>query len=513
LPLGNAIRSGVISLNGNQPIGEPVDPTNPSVIPDNRANMTLDFGFVPIGLYVTKDDGYNAIVTGQETTYTITLSNPSGAPVTGVVLTDQIPTNDPEGFDPASISWTCSATGGAVCPTTSGTNANLNEAIGDMPTGSQVVYQVTARVRPCVGNCGTSIVNTVDVTSNEYALIQATDTNGIIADPPSGVKIGTAFSGTIIRWEMVWISTTDPSVGQPAVITDTLPANQTPSGNLVCHARGSSITTLCELTGNTITWEGTIYGGTGNQVEFVFDVTVAGAGDYINSATLNQPSTNVEVSAVGMVTVVDDATPAPTLTQTPAPMTGTPLPPITQTPVSTVTPAPTTVITTQTQTPMPEASTPSCALLSVVSSPSYAGSGMPIDWTVTVYNPNGDSLSDTVITLPLPSELSVQDVIVPAHAQATHADGLITIRIPVLGAGEQLIITIKTQVRNDVVMPFTITLTARLNDCTSASASLGSVASLPETGETPILSGRLVLLIGSLLGAILWIAVGSGDVT
>src|SRR5205085_2262459 len=60
--------------------------------------------------------------------------------------------------------WTCSATGGAVCPNASGAG-DLNETLATFPAGSTVTYTVTATV---------------------IATPPATVTNTATATPPSG---------------------------------------------------------------------------------------------------------------------------------------------------------------------------------------------------------------------------------------------------------------------------------------------------------------------------------------
>jgi uncharacterized repeat protein (TIGR01451 family) len=198
--------------------------------------MTVDFGFTPpTGLIITKDDGLNAVMTGSTTTYTVNIFNNTGVDQANVVFTDNVPVTDPEGFDPASVSWTCTSTPGGLCPNGVGTSPTINETIALIPTGGRVIYSISGRVRPCQTGCGVSITNIVTLGTGE----SDDDVDGIIADPPTGVKVGTVVNGTTIHWEMTWSSTTAAGIGQTVVITDTIPAGQTFAGNLSCQPQGN----------------------------------------------------------------------------------------------------------------------------------------------------------------------------------------------------------------------------------------------------------------------------------
>ncbi|WP_157578791.1 DUF11 domain-containing protein [Rudaea cellulosilytica] len=71
--------------------------------------------------------------------YTIVASNTGSVSASGSVVSDPIPTGI------ASQAWTCSASGGAVCPNASG-NGALNETLATFPAGGGVTYTVTATV-------------------------------------------------------------------------------------------------------------------------------------------------------------------------------------------------------------------------------------------------------------------------------------------------------------------------------------------------------------------------------
>lgn len=258
------------------------------------------------GLSVNKTDGQVSVVAGQSTTYTITITNNATTDRNGTTFTDNIPTANPDGYDPATISWTCAASGGASCiagdpagTPDSGTNANINETI-DVPVGGTVVYTITATLR--ANATGTSaIVNTASVSNpaNSPDPVTDSDTNGVIFDPPIGTKVGVFNGQDRIRWTMEWINT--GSAAQPAVITDSLPPEQTFAGNLDCVGNGITTTDIdgCTYVSGVVTWRGNLGPGPANSILISFDVLVSGPATYNNMASL---STNTQTtSASGVV--------------------------------------------------------------------------------------------------------------------------------------------------------------------------------------------------------------------
>ncbi|NWF71026.1 MAG: carboxypeptidase regulatory-like domain-containing protein [Chloroflexi bacterium] len=441
---GTGIISGVVTLGTAEPTGETDIGTGGQGTVDIRANMTVDFGFTPpTGLIITKDDGLNAILVGSTTTYTVNIFNNTGVVQNNVQFLDDVPTLNPEGFDPATISWTCSSAPAGLCPNAAGTNANINETIATIPVGGRVIYTITGQVRPCQTACGVSITNTARLGTGE----QATDVDGIISDPPQGSKTGTVIDGTRIRWEMVWFSTTAPNIGQAVVISDTLQANQTFAGNLSCVAQGSSIQLSCSFANNTITWQGTIFGGAANQIVIGFDVTVPGGGSYLNNAVLTRPGTNVRIDANASVNITQ----------------GQPA----QNPTISITP-----------------------------NPPFVAPGANVDWTVIVTNPNGNSLNNVVVTVVIPDGLVILGVDVPAGATFTINGNVVTINILSLPPGAYPPIIIHTRIQNGVRTPFALTATASLNVCPcTASGTVVSATQLPSTGEPRWISFRELLLV------------------
>ena len=165
-------------------------------ITENDATGTASDGEVedyrvqvqPPGLNIVKTDSLNSVVVGESTTYTITVTN-SGVDVFDENVFDEIPIDDPDGFDPASVEWTCEANEFASCIAgdalgtdidTPQTTTTINQNI-DILGGGEVVFTVTATVRD--NHVAATISNTATMESGP----ESTDEDGVINDPPYDV--------------------------------------------------------------------------------------------------------------------------------------------------------------------------------------------------------------------------------------------------------------------------------------------------------------------------------------
>jgi uncharacterized repeat protein (TIGR01451 family) len=123
-------------------------------------NSATDVDVPYIDLQITKTDVPAAATytPGSPLTYAVTVTNNSTFNLTGVTVTDNMPTL----IDPASWSWTCSPNPpppGGTC-TASGTS-NINDTI-DLPAGTSVIYTINATVR---ANAAGTLDNTATVTA------------------------------------------------------------------------------------------------------------------------------------------------------------------------------------------------------------------------------------------------------------------------------------------------------------------------------------------------------------
>ncbi len=421
----------------------------------------------PPGVAVTKTNNVNAIVAGQSTTYTITIANSSSnSPVTGLNVQDIVDIG-PNAFLSGSITWTCDVTiagadssttclTGQVAPNSAGAG-NINEFI-DLATGGEVVFRLTATLNP--GAANDTVSNTASVAPNGGTSV---DIDGIIFDPPNGVKTGQLFGNNVIRWTMVWFNT---GAGENATVTDVIQNNQTFNGNLVCTAFGLSTTSLCEYdpVTNTVTWTGFIDNGNPNRVEIAFDVLIGGNGTYNNDATITIGNNEPSVSA-GRVRVGDD-------------------------------------------TPGPELEDP--ALVKLVD-PAFAQPGEVVKWTIRVRNPNS-GVNDVIPNVGFTDEVDARLEILGTDNTAgtvTVNGQSVTFLIGALQPLQEVEINILTRVRQDAEVPFIIENFVALNspyEDINSSAVVLNIKELPATGETPVwrnvaLAG-LAVVIGGILIAI-----------
>jgi uncharacterized repeat protein (TIGR01451 family) len=286
---------------------------------------------------------------------------------------------------------------------------------------------------------------------------RAQDVNGVIFDPPAGVKTGVHLGGNIIRWTMVWQNT---GGRQAANVSDTLQPGQTFLGNLTCSAIGISTTTTCEyLAGsNTVTWTGEIDTGLANRVEIAFDVRVAGDGTYTNTGTISVGTDTLV--ATGRVTIGNPPTdgggdPGPG---------GDPPPPLT---------------------------------LTKVGLPAFVQPGDEVTWTITVSNPNATAVNDVVVTDSVPGELEVLSV--TSDRGQVSVDGQnIRFTLGTLNPNENATITIRSRVREEVEA-MVIVNTADMSG-SKATAQVTVVGSLPATGEEPLWAS--ILRWGAILGGL-----------
>jgi|GEM_PF-4714589 len=498
------------SINGNNPTG----PASDGEVEDYQVPTRGP------GVSVNKTDGQNSIVAGQATTYTITVQN-SNAATCEADFTDNLPIADPNGFDPATISWTCVGSGGATCqhPNSAAAQANdgenpweINETSVQIPQNGQLTYSVTGTLRANAG-LGANIVNTANlanVANCQNTPASDDDTNGVIFDPPSGTKIGTVVNGTTIRWTMVWLNT--GAVAQQATVSDVLQAGQTFAGNLVCTPFGASTTTLpiadnCTYNAgtNTVLWNGNIgpaAPANANRVEIAFDVTVAGNANYNNSAAINFPALAQSASANANVNLDPNA---------PGGVGGGGDNP-------------------------DDPNNPLLALgdpaISKFGSPLFAQPGEEVVWTIIVTNPGNVPFNNVLVTDNMPPQFEILDNN-STGGTVTVAGQSYTLTAPVLNPGETITITLRTRMRGNPLPPpffgqgevgacvangpqIVLNRACLQFDGGAEACAEATVACLPDalpaTGESelnewrlPVFSLTIVVLSIAILGGMLWI--------
>ncbi|HVM70462.1 MAG TPA: hypothetical protein VMT91_01800, partial [Anaerolineales bacterium] len=165
-------------------------------------------------LAVTKTDGTTSVTSGSTTTYTLTLANNGPSAANGATISDPAVT----GLTKTAIG-TCTASGGAVCPTVgTGTGqlsiANLEAgtvAVPNLPNGGSISFTVTATISASSG----SVTNTFSATppagvTDTYSVNNSASDTDII----SGTL--TCSSSAFTTWSFINSSTT-PDTGNGTI--------------------------------------------------------------------------------------------------------------------------------------------------------------------------------------------------------------------------------------------------------------------------------------------------------
>jgi uncharacterized repeat protein (TIGR01451 family) len=136
--------------------------------PPQPANCTDIFTIpmLPANVTIAKSASSNELTPGGHVTYTVIVANTGGAPAMNVVVADPIPT----GVD--AFAWTCTSSGGAICPNASG-SGGLAETVASLPAGGQLVYTIDATIATKPPE---SIVNTAGVTLPDGACAPCSST-------------------------------------------------------------------------------------------------------------------------------------------------------------------------------------------------------------------------------------------------------------------------------------------------------------------------------------------------
>ena len=206
------------------------DAISPLLGPLVQSQITTD---PLVDLSVTLTDGQSAVIWGQALTYTMSVTNlgPTAVPA-GTTIQESAPSSL------TNITWTCAATGGAVCPVPSGSGAVSQILPDPVPVGGVLTYTISAQADPA-GSGASTILHTATVTApvsvkdRESTNNTATDADpvgrglftltvnkvgtGTVTSVPSGITCGA-------------ICTTDAPGGSQVILYATAPSGSIFSG-------------------------------------------------------------------------------------------------------------------------------------------------------------------------------------------------------------------------------------------------------------------------------------------
>lgn len=172
-------------------------------------------------LLVLKGDGLAGASAGAPLTYSVLVANTGPSDEPNATIQDTLPT------PLQNASWTCQASGGAICPAAGG-SGNIQATGVHLPAGSQLVFTVQGTVDP-------SYTGTLTNTATVAASIQDpvvgnnsfTDNTQIlaVADLVLAKSDGrsSASGGNLLTYDIV-VSNQGPSHVPSATVTDNLPA-------------------------------------------------------------------------------------------------------------------------------------------------------------------------------------------------------------------------------------------------------------------------------------------------
>ena len=173
-------------------------------------------------LHITKTNGVDGVIAGRPTTYTITVTNPLGpSDAIGATVTDTFPAAL------TGVTWTCTATGGGVCPASGSGNINTPVTV---PVGATVVFTATGTVNAAATG---ELVNSAQVAppaglTNRTSAI-ATDHDAIATEADVAItKTGPAsiVAGNNLVYTIT-VTNTGPSDAAGVVVSDTTPTGLT----------------------------------------------------------------------------------------------------------------------------------------------------------------------------------------------------------------------------------------------------------------------------------------------
>ena len=241
------------SLTNTATITPPVGTTDPTPV-NNTASDTDTI--TPVSdLSITKTDGVTSVNAGNTTTYTLVVGNAGPSTVAGAALTD------PAVANLSVTSVTCSAaTGGAVCPASGVTVANLqgNGISLNLPANSTMTFTVAASI---ASNATGSLTNSAAIaapngtTDPTPANNTASDTDVITTLADLSITktdgVNSLLPGGATTYTLV-VSNAGPSAVTGAALTDPAVTNLTATavncsgstGSAVCPASGVSVANL-----------------------------------------------------------------------------------------------------------------------------------------------------------------------------------------------------------------------------------------------------------------------------
>ena len=304
-------------LTNTLPAGALVTDGGASVAPASASFTVLP----PPQISVSKTTLQTAVIPGGTASFTITVSNNSASNATGVLVTDIPPATL------TTVSWTCTATGGAVCPNANG-STNIQETV-DVPAGGALIYTLNTTVS---SNPPASVVNVVSVSPGDGVCAggAAAPCTASAAIPPIGM-VGVSkvlnsatplMPGSVANYT-VTVSNTGSSPATAIAVADALPAGAT-SGTWTCTGScgaASGSLPLADTIASLASGDNTVYSiamtlaSSGLPTSIVNTVSVTPSGSQLCTGAATPPCTSSAAGETGSLPTPPSPAPIPTLGQ------------------------------------------------------------------------------------------------------------------------------------------------------------------------------------------------------
>ncbi len=241
---------------------------------------------LPAGALVSvqKSTTTNSVLPNGAVSFVVTVTNSGSVAAPDTILSDPLPAGI------ASQSWTCVASGGAVCPAASGAGA-LNETIATLPAGGVLTYTIAALATaappaalsntatitpPAGGTCAGSCSHTVVVSAGP--VVSVTKTTAATVVLPNGT----------IEYTIV-VENTGPVAAPNTPITDPLPVGLA-GATWTCAVSGDAACPAAAGTGGIHETIATL--PVGSSVTFTLSAVAASLppATISNTATIAPPS-------------------------------------------------------------------------------------------------------------------------------------------------------------------------------------------------------------------------------
>jgi uncharacterized repeat protein (TIGR01451 family) len=208
------------TLANSATVQTPEGVTDPD--PTNNTDSESDVLEPQVDLQIVKTNGLELVRPGEAVSYTITVTNAGPSSVAGATVSDVFPA------DLLNVSYTSSASGGAVSGNTPNGTGNINDTL-DMAAGSSVIYTVSGTL---ADNAEDTLSNTATVTTPEGTVELDPDNNTSTHNDPivrevdlaisKTDNVSTAVPGLSVTYQIV-VQNLGPSAAVGAMVQDNFP--------------------------------------------------------------------------------------------------------------------------------------------------------------------------------------------------------------------------------------------------------------------------------------------------